>query len=200
VPDDGRWNHNIHYHGIVLAAVPTGARRALDVGCGEGMLARRLRPLVPHVTGIDLHEPSLDAALRQSDGVTYLRADLLAAPFPAASFDVVTCVAALHHVDTETGLRHLAALLRPGGTLVVIGLARSRRVRDLPWDVAGWITTTVLRTRRSEWEQPSPICWPPPETFTSMRDVALQILPGATYRRHLLWRYSLVWTRGTDPA
>ena len=36
------WNHNIHFHPVVLDAVPTGARRALDVGCGAGGLAREL--------------------------------------------------------------------------------------------------------------------------------------------------------------
>ncbi len=35
-----RWNHNIQYHRLVLAAVPPGCQRVLDVGCGEGMLAR----------------------------------------------------------------------------------------------------------------------------------------------------------------
>jgi 2-polyprenyl-3-methyl-5-hydroxy-6-metoxy-1,4-benzoquinol methylase len=36
-----RW-HNIHYHRLILRAVPAGARRGLDVGCGEGTLAREL--------------------------------------------------------------------------------------------------------------------------------------------------------------
>ena len=34
-----RWNHNLPYHRVILAAVPDGARRSLDVGCGVGMLA-----------------------------------------------------------------------------------------------------------------------------------------------------------------
>src|SRR4051812_25699589 len=37
------WNHNIHYHGLVLDAVPVGATFALDAGCGDGDLARELR-------------------------------------------------------------------------------------------------------------------------------------------------------------
>ena len=55
--DEDRWNHNIHYHPVVLATVPAGARTALDVGCGEGTLARALRRRVPHVLGMDRHEP-----------------------------------------------------------------------------------------------------------------------------------------------
>jgi 2-polyprenyl-3-methyl-5-hydroxy-6-metoxy-1,4-benzoquinol methylase len=57
-PDGERWNHNLHYHRLILDAVPAGARRALDVGCGEGILSRRLRERVPAVTGIDVDPAS----------------------------------------------------------------------------------------------------------------------------------------------
>ena len=36
------WNHNVHYLPVILAAVPPGCGAALDVGCGDGLLARRL--------------------------------------------------------------------------------------------------------------------------------------------------------------
>lgn len=61
IPDADRWNTNIHYHGILADAV-AAADSVLDVGCGEGMLSRRLRQRIPHVTGIDLHEPSIELA------------------------------------------------------------------------------------------------------------------------------------------
>src|ERR1035438_1423379 len=41
----GPWNHNIHYHDVVLRSVPPRCRRALDVGCGQGLLARGARVL-----------------------------------------------------------------------------------------------------------------------------------------------------------
>ncbi|MGH8834530.1 MAG: hypothetical protein ACRDWG_05980 [Actinomycetes bacterium] len=51
---EARWNHHIHHHSMILKGVPPGARTALDVGCGEGLLARDPRGLVPRVTGIDV--------------------------------------------------------------------------------------------------------------------------------------------------
>ncbi len=35
----GYWNHNVHYQPVILGAVPAGCGRALDVGCGDGLLA-----------------------------------------------------------------------------------------------------------------------------------------------------------------
>jgi predicted TPR repeat methyltransferase len=48
----GPWNHNLHYHPVILRAIPRECTYALDVGCGEGVLTRRLRRQVPQVTGV----------------------------------------------------------------------------------------------------------------------------------------------------
>jgi hypothetical protein len=50
----------------------------------------------------------------------------------------------------------------------------------------------------------APTVWPPPETYRQTRQVAEALLPGVNYRRHVLFRYSLVWTKpgvipGTQP-
>ena len=193
---DRRWNHNTHYYPLVLAAVPDGCRRALDVGCGEGTLARELAARVPQVVGIDKHEPSIALAREQGpDGrVEYVLGDFLEYPFPAASFGLVSCVAALHHLDPAAALTRMAGLLAPGGTLVVSGVARSRW-SDLPLDIVAVIANLGYRAVRGYWHHPSPIVWPPPHTFREIRALAGDLLPGVRYRRHLLWRYSLTWTR-----
>ena len=40
-----------------------------------------------------------------------------------------------------------------------------------------------------------PIVWPPPLSYRQMRHIAAVRLPGVQYRRHVLWRYSLRWTK-----
>ncbi|RNG26068.1 class I SAM-dependent methyltransferase [Streptomyces botrytidirepellens] len=187
-----RWNHNIHYHTRILRAVPDGARHALDVGCGEGMLARELRRTVPHVTGIDLHGPSIDQARAHPGDIDYVLGDFLTHPFAPASFDVIASVATLHHMDAATGLARMRDLLRPGGVLAVVGLARDTP-RDLPHVVAGVVVGTAHRAVKGQWQHPSPIVWPPPVTYRQMRALAAEVLPGARYRRHVLFRYSIVW-------
>jgi SAM-dependent methyltransferase len=196
-----RWNHNIHYYPLVLDAVPAGCRRALDVGCGEGMLARQLAGRVPEVVGIDADAPSI--ALARSQGpagrVEYVLGDFLGHPFPAASFGLISCVAALHHMDPAAALTRMADLLAPGGTLVVSGLARPVP-RDLPLDLAAVIVNLGYRAARGYWQHPSPVVWPPPHTYREILALAGDLLPGVRYRRHLLWRYSLTWIKPAAPG
>ncbi|KUO04286.1 class I SAM-dependent methyltransferase [Streptomyces caeruleatus] len=193
-----RWNHNIHYHPRILRAVPGGAQRALDVGCGEGMLARALRRTVPHVTAIDLDAPSIDQGRRYPDEVDYVLGDFLNHPFEPASFDVVASVATLHHMDAATGLARMRDLLRPGGVLAVVGLARDTLPRDLPYVLSAIAVGAAHRAVKGEWQHPSPVVWPPPVTYPEMRALAAEILPGSRYRRHILWRYSIIWRKPRD--
>jgi ubiquinone/menaquinone biosynthesis C-methylase UbiE len=191
-----RWNHNMQYHPVILGAVPPGCRRSLDVGCGEGMLARDLRRVVPHVTAIDRDEASIDQARRQDDdGIDYVLGDFLAHPFEPASFDLIASIAALHHMDATTALDRMRALLAPGGTLAIVGLARNRYPADLPFAIAGAVGHRVHRLSKPCWEDSAPRVWPPPDTYAQTRRLARRLLPGVRYRRLLLWRYSLVWTK-----
>jgi SAM-dependent methyltransferase len=194
--ESGRWNHNIQYHPLVLAAVRQGCRRALDVGCGEGQLTRELRRRVEDVVGVDLDAASIGLARAQAaPSLTYVVGDVLTYPFESESFDLVTCVASLHHMDAAAGLQRMAGLLRPGGMLVVIGCARSRFPADLPWELTAVVAHRFHSLKKPVWEHPSPKAWPPPETYAGMRRLASDLLPGVRYRRHLLWRYSLTWTK-----
>lgn len=189
------WNHNLHYHRIILEAVPSQATMALDIGCGEGLLAHDLRSRVAHVIAIDRDGPSIERArqrIRES-GIEFITGDVFDHALPAGSFDLIACVAAIHHMEMERALRRMRDLLRPGGTLAIVGLARSRRFSDYLIDAAGAVVHRLHRLTKPYTEPTSPVVWPPPLTYGEVRRVAERVLPGVRYRRHALWRYSLVW-------
>jgi SAM-dependent methyltransferase len=126
---DGRplWNHNIAYHQAVLDAAPTPCHRALDVGCGQGFLLPELADRCSEVVGIDPDETALaGAAHRVADrtNVTLVRGDVMTADLQEAGFDLVAAVASIHHLPLEPALGRLATLVRPGGSLAIVGPAQ----------------------------------------------------------------------------
>jgi ubiquinone/menaquinone biosynthesis C-methylase UbiE len=202
-----QWNHNIHYHPVVMAAIPSRCDSALDVGCGTGLLTRKLSAVVPHVTGVDRDEQSITIARSlagPASGIEYVHGDFRHLPLQDGSFGLVTAVASLHHMDAAAALTRMRDLLRPGGALVVIGLARTGRsprdlAPELPAAVAHWILLARHRASRrnapaSSAYQP-PLVWPPADTYRDIRRIAGGLLPGMRYRRHLLWRYSICWQK-----
>ncbi len=201
------WNHNIHYHPLILAAVPPGSQRALDVGCGAGLLARELSRRVPRVTGLDRDGPVLGRARREDAGagVEYVQGDFLSHGFGPEPFDVIVSVAALHHMDPAAALARMRDLLRPGGVLAVVGLARGSLPADLPRELVAAPANLLLRVRHRDWAQAraarargeamAPVIWPPAHSYREISQLAARLLPGVRYRRHLLWRYSLIWRK-----
>ena len=65
------WNHNVHYQPVILGPVPPGCESAIDVGCGDGMLAGKLAARGATVTGIDLDERMIGLARERVPGVTF---------------------------------------------------------------------------------------------------------------------------------
>jgi 2-polyprenyl-3-methyl-5-hydroxy-6-metoxy-1,4-benzoquinol methylase len=195
--DPEGWNHNAHYHDRLLAAVPRPCARALDVGCGLGRFARRLAAVSNVVDALDSNEDVVQQArvLSASAGhVRVVRADFM--HWTAAdTYDFISMVAVLHHLPFDDALRKSAALLRPGGVLAVLGLERLQSLLGatvqslLAFPVSGYYRVT---------RGTSPVSAPilePAMTLAEIRQRARAILPGATIRRHLLWRYSLIWTK-----
>lgn len=195
-PAEARWNHNLHYHRLILDAVPAGARTALDIGTGDGLLARDLHRIVPAVTGIDVDPDVLARARTEDPYVTWVRGDALSYPFPAGGFDVVASVAVLHHFpDAAAALTRMAELTAPGGLLAVVGLARSTSPADYAFELAGIGQHQWLSRRRGYWEHTAPSRWPPPHSYREVRALARRVLPGVRWRHLPLWRYLLLWRR-----
>jgi 2-polyprenyl-6-hydroxyphenyl methylase/3-demethylubiquinone-9 3-methyltransferase len=90
----------------------------LDLGCGGGLLAPHLAGRGYRHVGVDLSEPSLRRA--REHGVSSVRADVLALPFPDDCADVVVAGEILEHVtDLRRAVREACRVLAPGGTLVI---------------------------------------------------------------------------------
>jgi SAM-dependent methyltransferase len=202
-------DHSLYYRHVIPDAVPDGFQQVLDVGCGTGSLSRELLRFSEQVIGIDVDPRSIELARShpQANGIEYVLGDFLDYPFDLASFDLITAVASLHHMDATAALSRMRELLRPGGRLAILGLARGSSPIDAVLAGVAVIADRIPRRGKAIRSDPhssqapdagtyiSPMVWPPPETYSGMRRLAERLLPGVRYRRHLLWRYSLVWTK-----
>lgn len=90
----------------------------LDVGCGGGFLTNNFAKRGFTVTGVDLSEESLNVA-RSHDvthSVNYIKANAYQLPLPDGSFDVVTNMDFLEHVDRPGDVvKECSRVLKPGG-------------------------------------------------------------------------------------
>lgn len=113
-------------HDLLLGIVgPLAGRRLLDIGCGDGVLTRRVAAGGAVVTGIDA-DPEMVATARAATPAATIsvgNADHL--PFADASFDVVVANTVLCLVENRReAMAEAVRVLRPGGRLVLGELGR----------------------------------------------------------------------------
>ena len=111
---DAYWS----YRDAFFPLLPAPGRRTLEVGCGEGRVARDLTARGHRVVGLDASPALLRHAAAADAGGHYVRADASALPFRDAAFDLVVAYNSLMDVDDMPGsVREAGRVLEPGGHL-----------------------------------------------------------------------------------
>jgi SAM-dependent methyltransferase len=99
----------------------SGATRIIDVGTGEGQIARLAVGLGAEVTGVDPTRAQLKVAAERGGGPRYVRAAAEALPFADTSFDAaVACLVFEHVPDHVPPIAEIARVLEPGGRFVFL--------------------------------------------------------------------------------
>ncbi|TCR69611.1 ArsR family transcriptional regulator [Bosea sp. BK604] len=155
VPDDA-------VEAAVEAAVGEGSPGAmLDLGTGTGRMLERIAPKFGRAVGVDASHAMLAVARANLEKaglsrVELRQGDIHALPFARGSFDVVVIHQVLHFLeDPGRALREAAAMLAPGGRLIVVDFAphemeflRSehahRRLGFSRAQIAGWFAEAGL--------------------------------------------------------
>jgi SAM-dependent methyltransferase len=111
----GRWEARRR----VLAQHKTGGA-LLDLGCSSGSFLETLNPKDWELHGIEMSKESAERAKRRSGAQVFV-GDILDAPFPAESFDAITCFHVFEHLYAPTDtLAKVAYWLKPGGIFYVL--------------------------------------------------------------------------------
>lgn len=140
------------YRSDFFALVPAPGKATLDLGCGEGRLARDLADRGHRITGIDASPTLVTAAREAHPQGEYVVADAADLPFPDNSFDLVIAYNSLMDVDDLPGaVREASRVLAPGGRLVmaVVHPANTGKIMGDGDDAAFIVDGSYFESRRT---------------------------------------------------
>lgn len=197
------------YEAFVLAQIPPGRSRVLEVGCGAGRLARAIAARGATVTAIDAsHEMIRLARSRTAPDarIDFVLADFLTWGVELESYDCVVSVATLHHLPAEPTLERMKGCLIPGGVLVIHDLrgpsgvgdwARSGVAALVNGDALWWMRARLRESHalRHAWHDHGTRERYP--TIDEVREMHRTRLPDARVCWHPLWRYTVAWRKGS---
>jgi ubiquinone/menaquinone biosynthesis C-methylase UbiE len=127
-----------------------GRRRVLEVGAGEGQVARAMAvagEAERFVVGVDPTQNQVTEAVRRGGGVHYARSGAEGLPFADAAFDAVVCCLVFEHIDDlDAAIGEVARVLRPGGRFV---FCLNHPLLQTPG--SGWIDDQMIEPPEQYW-------------------------------------------------
>ncbi len=170
--------------------------RALDIGCGAGLMAEPLARMGAAVTAIDAAPENIAAARAHAAAgglaIDYRATSVEALATGGGVYDIVTCFEVVEHVaDRASFFTSLAALLAPGGVAMLSTPNRTPQSWAVLIAGAEWLTRSIPRGAH-DWQR----FLKPDELVEALHDAGLTV----TDTRGLSWRPGRGFVLGADTA
>lgn len=208
VLSNNEWNHNNHYDAFLLKHIPQSSQLdALEIGCGTGSFTRLLAQRFRRVLAIDLSPRMIEIAKDQSNqyhNIDFQVADVMTKEFPSKQFGCIASIATLHHLPFEPILYKMKEALKAGGMLLALDLFKAESLIDFSTSLLAIpvnITLRLIKNGQINESAEVKAAWAEHGrtdtylTLSQVRQSCAMILPKAQIKRHLLWRYSIVWKK-----
>ncbi len=126
----------------------SGARRVLDVGCGEGQIARlAVSGGAELVVGVDPTRAQVRLAVERAGGPSYTRSGADGLPFADDAFDAVVACLVFEHIEAvDAAIAEVARVLQPGGRFLFF---LNHPLLQTP--SSGWIDDQILDPPEQYW-------------------------------------------------
>lgn len=206
LPDN--WDHNQQYQGYMLRQIrQVKPELGLEIGCGTGEFCRKLAQKCSRVIGIDVAPAMIAEAQKRNaaDNIEYQESDVN--NFLAGkknTFDVITSIAAFHHMDMEETLLQCKMALKAGGVLVIQDLYHENTLTFKLLSLFGTIVNPLfmlIKNRRLWVTKEERQVWTAHSqddhynTFAQIRALANKALGKIEIKRHIFWRYTLTYRK-----
>jgi 2-polyprenyl-3-methyl-5-hydroxy-6-metoxy-1,4-benzoquinol methylase len=204
LPD--KWDHNRQYQNYLIKNIPKNCSRILDVGCGTGELTRKLVLFGREITGIDISENMLHEAEKRNydEKIKYMKTtaeDYLEGT--DRQFDIIISIAALHHMNEERILKIMKNKLTENGKILVLDIVKEKTIFDYFLSIIAVILNPIImlvmngrlrvsKNEREAWTEH--FQYDKYLTITEVKNIAKNVLGKAKIKRHLFWRYSLIYS------
>ncbi len=131
----------------IAAELLRGSERILDVGAGEGQLARIAAAQGSQVVASDVTWNQILVAKQRGGGPSFVRNGAAQLPFADGSFDaVLACLVFEHISDVDDAINEVARVLEPGGRFVFM---LNHPLLQTP--NSGWIDDQILDPPEQYW-------------------------------------------------
>lgn len=204
---DEKWNHNAHYHKLLLNYIPERCRIILEIGCGTGRFSRLLASRAEKVLAVDLSPQMIRLAKERSKlypNIDFIEGDAATFHLPNNQFDCIATLTTMHHLPIESILEKIKKALKPGGVFVCLDLYQRANLTDWIFDGAAYPASLILtwlktgkpkpprEVREAYAEHGKTDTYP---VLPDIKRICARILPCAKVSRHLFWRYSIIWKK-----
>jgi 2-polyprenyl-3-methyl-5-hydroxy-6-metoxy-1,4-benzoquinol methylase len=206
LPD--KWDHNRQYQKYLIKNIPKNCNCILDVGCGTGELTKKLALFGKNITGIDVSENMLhEARKRNSDEkINYIKTS--AENYLDETdkrFDIIISIAALHHMNEENILRKMKSRLNENGKILILDIVKNKTMFNYFLSILAAILNPIImlimngrlkidQNEREAWSGHS--LYDKYLTIIEVKNIAKKVLGKVKIKRHLFWRYSLIYNNG----
>jgi ubiquinone/menaquinone biosynthesis C-methylase UbiE len=195
------------YYDYLVRHLPPRPEKVLEIGCGAGAFTRLLASRARSVTALDLSPEMIRLAKSRTadrENIEYVLGDFGQISLPAEGFDCVVSIATLHHLPLAQTLLKMRDALKPDGVLIINDLLADAGIVDMGMSALAYTVSALRRFRKTGRVRTSREvreAWAEHGkgevylTLAEVREMCAKYLPSAQVKRHLLWRYTVVWRK-----
>jgi ubiquinone/menaquinone biosynthesis C-methylase UbiE len=119
-PSTSFWNRCIEIPAMtsILKKIVIG-KKVLDMGCGSGLMTKKISKWKVNVTGLDISKTMIEIARKENPGINFIHADARSTPFEPSGFDIISSSLMIHYFkDLDGVFKEVSRILLSGGSFV----------------------------------------------------------------------------------